>query len=139
MKKITASKLLGLAFNQLELQYGRWISSDKEVLHRTIYDIQNELGEVLIPLQNLHFAVMGAYPYSSDLYTAMWILTESGWFSSYSEGGITTKVHIKHCHDTGVVTNKILGEVFKGDEVGLRAFHQMVAMLAKGMLVEPPL
>ncbi len=125
-EQVTASELLGLAFKQLALKYGCWISSDKELLHRTIFNLQQELGEQLHPLQEMHFAVMGAYPYSSDLFTVMWMLYESGHFDSYSEDGITTKVRITIHDDTEEFINKELEEIFGDDPDGLKVFHQFV-------------
>ena len=125
-EQVTPSKLLSLAFKQLALKYGCWISSDKESLHRTIFNLQQELGEQLHPLQEMHFAVMGAYPYSSDLFTVMWMLSESGCFASYNEDGIITKVQITIHDDTEEFVDKELEEIFGDDPDGLKVFHQFV-------------
>lgn len=136
-KHITASKLLSLAFDQLALKHGCWISPDKELLHQTIFNLKQKIGTQLYPLSEMHFVVRGAYPYSNDLSTAMWMLHESGFFNSYKSGGVTTKVQITVHDDTEEVVDKLLTEIFKDNLEERQAFNELVDGL-KVLLVSPP-
>ena len=72
-------------------------SNDEETWHRTIYELKGKFEKTLFPLQDIHFATMGAYPYSSDLFTDLWILRESGMLtfihSSAGESWIEKSIH----------------------------------------------
>ncbi len=72
-------------------------SDSEEIWHRTMYELKGKLEITLFPLQDMHFATMGAYPYSSDLFTDLWMLRESGMLtfihSSAGESWIEKSIH----------------------------------------------
>ena len=132
--------LLHLALKQLALEHGgQWISTDEELLHnRIMHKACEELSEKLPPLQKLHFATRGVYPYSKELSDAMWGLLTTGCFNGLhvEYGEKTTKARISVGTDTKEFVDRGIKEVFP-DGSKREAFDKLVESL-KPLITSSP-
>lgn len=137
-RKVKIIDWLNLVLKQLALKHGRWISTDEQLFHTTVYEALQELGEQLPSLKKPNFAIHGAFPYSRDLSRAIWGLIASGCFESLHTGeGATTMAKISIGKDSKKAVSEELKKIFSGDPEGRKAFDKLVESLVPLVVSSP--
>ncbi|MBU1092309.1 hypothetical protein KJ836_01370 [Patescibacteria group bacterium] len=137
---MTASGLIGIAFEEYCLEVNpqttpHHFSSSTELIHRTMYRLTQEYSDLLYPLKDLHFAVMGAYPYSSDLYTVLWILTCSHMLVNVWTTNGKSWMERSICPDSQKFLTEWKEKAFEDDSIGLKHFKNFAKDLGDALLL----
>jgi len=141
MESIAFTELLGLALKELartsEKPEDCWLSQKPDRLHPLMQKLARKFSHSLEPLQSLHFACAGAFPYSSELSRALDLLQQSGLIKR--ENPSFDRFAPTWYQDSQEVIQARTGEVFSGDEQAKREFDAFVKDLSELLEKRPDL
>jgi len=137
---ITAAKLIGLALEEYCLvtnpKQSHHFSGSTEKIHHTIHAASQKYSHVLLPLKDLHFATAGVYPYSSELFTALWMLTESGILITFWGSNGENWIERSIATDSQTCLDRWKQENFADNFEGLTAFRNFAKDIGDALLLQ---
>lgn len=130
---LLTSELIGMAFKEFCLNIkplsSQRFSSSRERIHTIMYNLAEKYAPALSPLQRLHFATAGAFPYSTGLDAALGDLIASGILISFKGSNGDTYLKCSIHPDSRQFLARWSTEVFTDDPDGLQSFQNFAREL----------
>lgn len=137
---ITVAQLIAVAFEEYCLiihphKKCRFTGSTEKI-HRTMHEIAQKYSHIFPLLNDLHFATAGAFPHSSELYTALWILEESGILVSFYGTNDDCWIERSMWPDSQEFLDRWKQKAFTNNKKELLAFQNFARELGDNLLLQ---